>query len=118
MSTTLKNLLCNIIDFAADLGLARHTNDNVMAEQVDTRLMAEHEMRRSKLKSMQETVREAMGPAALAHPCYKFNPRHSNDTSVYPHFRQSMLNEIAERAGWDRNNNPDHCRHAARLAAL
>lgn len=116
MSKLLANLLRDLRDLAADIGLTH--NHSVLCEQVDTREMKEHEVRRSRLASMQDTVREAMGAKALAHPRYKFDPRHSNDTSVYPHFRQSMINEIAERAEWDRNNNPDHCRHAARLASL
>lgn len=55
-----------------------------------------------------------LGTKYIGHPMYKFDPRHSNDTAIYPHFRQPYLDEIRDAAEVARRDNPAHLRHAAK----
>lgn len=72
----------------------------------------------ARLKAQQAAAREALGANHIGSPQYRFNPRHSNDPAIYPHFRGPMLREIAARAEEDRSGNPAHLRHLARLYNL
>ena len=75
-------------------------------------------LRQHRLVRKQRAAKRSMGAKHVLHPNYRFNPRHSNDSAIYPHFRQHYLDTIRDAAELARSNNPAHCRHAARLARL
>ena len=70
-----------------------------------------------RLATRQRDTREAMGTNAISHPGYRFNKRHSNDDSIYSHFRAHYLETVRDAAEMARGDNPAHCLHAARLAS-
>lgn len=74
--------------------------------------------RQARLARRQRAAKHTLGADGIAHPEYRFNPRHSNNTAIYPHFRQHYLDTIRDAAELARSDNPAHCRHAARLARL
>lgn len=84
------------------------TEDKALAER----------LRQHRLVRKQRAAKHTLGADAISHPEYRFNPRHSNDTAIYPHFRQQYLDTIRDAAELARSGNPAHCRHAARLAHL
>lgn len=67
------------------------------------------------LKTKQAVARNRLGTKHIHHADYRFDPRHSNDTSIYPHFREHYLNEVRDAAEVARSDNPAHTAHAARL---
>ena len=84
------------------------TEDKALAER----------LRQHRLVRKQRAAKKAMGAEHVMHPGYRFNPRHSNDTAIYPHFRQHYLDTVRDAAELARSGNPAHCRHAARLAGV
>ena len=67
------------------------------------------------LKTKQAEARAKLGAKHIHHPHYRFDPRHSNDTAIYPHFRTPYLNEVRDAAEVARSDNPAHLRHIANL---
>ena len=82
-------------------------------ERLLSQRLAQH-----RLATRQRDAREAMGTNAISHPDYRFNKRHSNDDSIYSHFRAHYLETIRDAAEVARSNNDAHCIHAARLGSL
>ncbi len=105
-------------EFAQDLGLLPRDDAKRMEEQAIDREREAHLRRMDRLAHRQATVTQHLGNRGIASTFYRFNPRHSNDTGVYPHFREPMIREIAERSQMDRENNPAHLRHIAYLNTL
>ena len=82
--------------------------DAILAERIKQRRLAKR----------QRMARIAMGAKHIGHPEYRFNGRHSNDASIYPHFREGYLETIRDCAEAARGDNPMACLHAARLSHL
>lgn len=83
--------------------------------EAEDKLLAER-IKQHRLRNKQRVVRTSMGANHIGHPNYRFNGRHSNDSSIYPHFRAQYLETVRAAAEIARSENPAHCRHAARLA--
>ena len=49
--------------------------------------------------------RTSMGTNAISHPDYRFSGRHSNDSSIWPHFREGYLETIRDCAEVARGDN-------------
>lgn len=67
------------------------------------------------LKTKRAVARHRLGTKHIHHADYRFDPRHSNDTSIYPHFRTPYLNEVRDAAEVARSDNPAHLRHISTL---
>ena len=78
-----------------------------------TELIKQH-----RLLNRQRMARIRMGAKQIGHPDYRFNGRHSNDSSIWPHFREQYLETVRDAAEVARSDNPAHCAHAARLARM
>ena len=85
--------------------------------EAEDKLLAER-LKQHRLANRQRVARTSMGTNAISHPGYKFNKRHSNDDSIWPHFRAQYLEAIRDAAELARSDNPAHCIHAARLAGV
>lgn len=83
--------------------------------QQEDALMAQR-LKQHRLANRQRMCRTSMGTNAISHPNYRFDGRHSNDSSIWPHFRVPYLETVRDAAELARSDNPAHCRHAARLA--
>lgn len=116
----MKNLLrilnpLNVLVVCRAIGDAR-------AERATQELLAKEDeamrvrLAQNKLAKRQRAARAGMGTNAISHPDYCFNKRHSNDSSIYPHFRESYLSMVKDMGETARGDNPAHCLHAARLA--
>ena len=73
-------------------------------------------LKRHRLLSRQRMARISMGAKHIGHPNYRFNGRHSNDSSIWPHFREGYLETIRDCAEVARGDNPMARLHAARLS--
>ena len=104
----------SLIRAIGDAKAERRTMELLVAED---RTLAER-LRQHRLANRQRATREAMGTNAISHPDYAFNKRHSNDDSIYTHFRAQYLEAIRDAAELARSDNPAHCLHAARLAGV
>lgn len=78
-------------------------------------LMAQR-LKQHRLANRQRMCRTSMGTNAISHPDYRFNGRHSNDSSIWPHFREGYLETIRDCAEVARGDNKTACLHAARLS--
>lgn len=111
------NRITRILNIFRSIGDARAEQRAIDLLETEDKALAER-LRQHRLVRKQRAAKKAMGTAAISHPDYQFNPRHSNDTAIYPHFRQHYLDTIHDAAELARSDNPAHCRHAARLARL
>ena len=123
MKTTIKNNLLQLIT-ATKAVFARPAPDTVelpMATIFTTyeRAVAlRAEQAATLLKTKQTVARHRLGTKHIHHPHYRFDPRHSNDTAIYPHFREHYINEVRDAAEVARSDNPAHLRHIATLYHL
>lgn len=94
-----------------DARAERLTEDLLAAED---KLLAER-LKQHRLRNKQRMCRLSMGARHIGHPDYKFNARHSNDDSIWPHFRVPYVETLRDAAEVARSDNPAYCRHVARL---
>ena len=83
--------------------------------EAEDKLLAER-IQQHRLLNRQRMARISMGAKHIGHPNYRFSGRHSNDSSIYPHFREGYLETIRDCAEVARGDNPMACMHAARLS--
>lgn len=107
----------NIVTVCRAIGDARAEREAhemlVKEDAILAQRLAQH-----RLATRQREAREAMGTNAISHPGYRFNKRHSNDDSIYSHFRAHYLETVRDAAEVARGDNPAHCLHEARLTSV
>jgi hypothetical protein len=81
-----------------------------MPQRIESEALSIHEARIEAIKRL--------GTGWVHHHAYVFNPRHSNDATVYQPARSAYFAEVARRAAADRARRPSFRRAQAVRAAL
>jgi hypothetical protein len=97
---------------------ARPAPDVTIYDTYERALALKAEQAAELLKTKRAVARHRMGAKHISHPNYRFDPRHSPDPSIYPHFRVPYLNEVRDAAEVARSDNPMHLKHIAHMFHL